>query len=385
MIAREQVVDSGHAEVAARQVSDVLAEAGLKPTDVDVVAVGVGPGPFTSVRVGVALAHGFALAVGVPVIGVCTLDVLAADAASDGETFGVAIDARRHEIYWAHYDPRGARILGPRVGQPSTVLGRVDTPRRWCGDGLDRFPGLVADRDLVRSEPTYPRAAGLIAVALRLIEAHGGADLVGVSAAAPPARLGEHGEDGSRTEVSATEPLPPWPLYLRRPDAQPPVARGPSRILRPMRWQDVAAAVPIEHALFRAEAWSEETFWSELARAPEERTYLAVETVGEVTAYGGMAWREGEAGPECDLQTIAVAAPAQRQGLGRELLRSLLAEARRRGCSRCFLEVRGDNPGAVALYRGVGFVEIALRSRYYADGCDALIMQLDLDPGESDG
>ena len=47
------------------------------------------------------------------------------------------------------------------------------------------------------------------------------------------------------------------------------------------------------------------------------------------------------------------------------LVQSLLAEARRRGASEVFLEVRADNPGAQQLYRTLGFEQIAVRPRYY--------------------
>ncbi|WP_083851570.1 tRNA (adenosine(37)-N6)-threonylcarbamoyltransferase complex dimerization subunit type 1 TsaB, partial [Sedimentibacter sp. B4] len=55
----------------------VLAEAGAKPAELSGIAVGVGPGPFTGLRVGVAAAVTMAEALGIPVRGVCSLDVVA--------------------------------------------------------------------------------------------------------------------------------------------------------------------------------------------------------------------------------------------------------------------------------------------------------------------
>ncbi|MEY4034995.1 MAG: hypothetical protein RLZZ311_172 [Actinomycetota bacterium] len=102
--------DHGHA--VAQLVADAL-KIGVTP---DQVVVGMGPGPFTGLRVGIAFAYSFALARGIKVIGVCSLDAI--DTGKSDYT--VAIDARRKEIYWAKYSG-GVRIGGPSVSAPSEV------------------------------------------------------------------------------------------------------------------------------------------------------------------------------------------------------------------------------------------------------------------------
>ena len=67
----------------------------------DQVVVGMGPGPFTGLRVGIAFAHSFALARGIPVRGVCSLDAIAAQIQESD--FIITVDARRKEVYWARY------------------------------------------------------------------------------------------------------------------------------------------------------------------------------------------------------------------------------------------------------------------------------------------
>ena len=71
-------------------------------------------------RVGIVTARVLAFALGLPLHGVCSLDVLAAQHAaapygSEGSVaqFLVATDARRKEVYWAHYDGAGHRLAGP--------------------------------------------------------------------------------------------------------------------------------------------------------------------------------------------------------------------------------------------------------------------------------
>ena len=152
-----------HVELLAGTIRDALAEAGLAWNDVTHLAVGVGPGPFTGLRVGIATAQTLGLALGLPVTGVCSLDVVAlrrADetAGRDGEFLAV-LDARRHEVYWAHYDGSGLRLAGPFVGPPAEL---PDLP--VVGPGVAAHPELVVARGEVVDD--CPLDAGLLAASL---------------------------------------------------------------------------------------------------------------------------------------------------------------------------------------------------------------------------
>jgi ribosomal-protein-alanine N-acetyltransferase len=128
----------------------------------------------------------------------------------------------------------------------------------------------------------------------------------------------------------------------------------------------------VDRDLFGLDAWSEETFWSELAGIPERRWYrVACGAPDTVLGYAGL----GLSPPTADVQTIAVRADEQGRGWGGLLLDALLGEADRRGCHEVLLEVRADNVAAQALYTPRGFTTIATRPRYYSDGTDALILR----------
>src|SRR5919199_719175 len=73
-----------HGEVLAVAIQTVLNKAGAAMPDIRQVAVGVGPGPYTGLRVGVVTGRALSDALTVPVVGVCTLDVLAHAAALPG-------------------------------------------------------------------------------------------------------------------------------------------------------------------------------------------------------------------------------------------------------------------------------------------------------------
>ncbi len=186
VVASAAIADTrAHAEQLMLLVQRVLADAGRTVSDLTEVVVGIGPGPFTGLRVGVAAGHTLAAALGLPVRGVCSLDVVAAEWVRRGdapEEFLIASDARRKEVYWARYDSTGRRLDGPQVSAPSTLpalpLG---------GPGAHLVSATVAGPDAID--------AGLLA-ALNL----------------PDAGL--------------------EPLYLRRPDAEVPT-RVKSTLLQP--------------------------------------------------------------------------------------------------------------------------------------------------------
>ncbi|WP_337060268.1 ribosomal protein S18-alanine N-acetyltransferase [Kineococcus sp. G2] len=148
------------------------------------------------------------------------------------------------------------------------------------------------------------------------------------------------------------------------------VALAPGVVLGPARWWHLADVQRLEADLFGPTAWSVETFWGELA-APG-RTYLVALEGEGVVGYAGLAL----SGADADVQTIGVARSAQGRGLGRALLRALLAAARAGGATHVLLEVRADNEPAQALYRSEGFEQIARRARYYQPGgVDALVLR----------
>jgi len=171
VLASAQAGDTrSHAELLATTIQAVVGEAGVGLDEVTRIGVGVGPGPFTGLRVGIATARVLGEALGVPVTGVCGLDVVAGYVPSVRGPFLVIADARRQEVYWAQYDASGLRVAGPSVGAPASLpampgfgpgvavypdLARggepVDVDAGWLAAHLDMLPD-------VGLEPLYLRA-----------------------------------------------------------------------------------------------------------------------------------------------------------------------------------------------------------------------------------
>lgn len=97
---RQQDATRGHAALLPVMADQVLGEASLRATELDLLAVTVGPGSFTGIRAALALAHGIALAADVPVVGVTVGEVLG-DALPHlgGRELWSAIDSRRGHIF----------------------------------------------------------------------------------------------------------------------------------------------------------------------------------------------------------------------------------------------------------------------------------------------
>jgi tRNA threonylcarbamoyl adenosine modification protein YeaZ len=156
-----------HGEQLAPLIEQVLAETGLVRQDLTAIAVGVGPGPFTGLRVGLVTARTLAFVLEIPVYGVCSLDVVAVEAALGddpvGTDFVVATDARRKEVFVASYDDQGRRLDGPEVVRPADAATEVPV----AGEG----PVLYPDAFTHGRAPVLPSAGWLArAVAEELAE-----------------------------------------------------------------------------------------------------------------------------------------------------------------------------------------------------------------------
>lgn len=114
--AEETEIGMGHAEVLMAQIDALLIKANIKRQDLSQIVCSIGPGSFTGVRVGLSAAKALAQALGVPLVGVTTLESLALDAAKlTGQPFTVALDARRCQLYVQDFAADGSALSAPRL------------------------------------------------------------------------------------------------------------------------------------------------------------------------------------------------------------------------------------------------------------------------------
>jgi len=150
--------------------------------------------------------------------------------------------------------------------------------------------------------------------------------------------------------------------------------------LRPMRIADLDVLMPFEQQMFGPEAWSRQGYLDELADT-ELRHYIVAETDAEKAAETGERRLLGTAGlltigETAQILTVGVLPAARRRGIGRLLVRELMAEAARRRATEVLLEVREDNSAARQLYASEGFTVLGRRRGYYEQGrVDAITMR----------
>ena len=193
---RSEPMSKGHSERVAGFARDAVAETAFSA--VDRIGVTVGPGSFTGLRVGLAFAQGLGAALDRPVVGVSSLDALAASAGPG--PVAALIDARRGQVY-----------------------------ARFVENGIASGPDEALSLDLAAAQIGFmPSGARLIGSGAALF-AEAFPDLIALPLAGPDpealARL---------TAAADPATAPPRPLYLRAPDAVPPTRLpGQARPARP--------------------------------------------------------------------------------------------------------------------------------------------------------
>lgn len=131
----------------APMVEDLLKRNGIGVKDCAAVAVSSGPGSYTGLRVGVSLAKGLCFGAGIPLIGIGTLDLLAAqgimhDTKAAADYIVPMIDARRMEVYQAVYMRDGSRTgdIEPLILDGDSYSGLLEKGKvLFCGNGCEKF------------------------------------------------------------------------------------------------------------------------------------------------------------------------------------------------------------------------------------------------------
>jgi tRNA threonylcarbamoyladenosine biosynthesis protein TsaB len=198
-----------HGELLAPAIAEVCRLAGTPLAAVAGVAVDVGPGLFTGLRVGVATAQALVSALGVPGLGLTSVEILAAAHGHQQRPVVAVVDARRSEVFWASFRPGPT---GPVQAAPAAVataeavasaVGAMGQSALVVGDGAVRYRGAFASLpgvEVAGAEDAHPSAA--VAARLALPRLTGG--------------------DGAGAGAGPIEPL-----YLRAPDVRVGWARRP--------------------------------------------------------------------------------------------------------------------------------------------------------------
>lgn len=179
IVERFELAPKEHTQLILPMIDSLMAEAGLKPTDLDSLAFGRGPGSFTGVRIATGIIHGIAFGADLPIVPISTLAAIAQDffdkntqiqgEISSSNLAFTAMDARMGEIFWGVYqrDQQGfAELIGREAVTPAELVEFPQLTGTGVGSGwgvykdtlMSRLAGLVS-----RCDCDYLPRAGAIA------------------------------------------------------------------------------------------------------------------------------------------------------------------------------------------------------------------------------
>ncbi len=192
----------GQAEALLPMAQGVLAQVGISFSALDAIVTTVGPGAFTGLRMGLSTARALGLALSCPVIGVTTLEVLAASFFDKNTLNGaaclcVAIETKRSDFYVQFFDSKEQPLSDPAALAAEDMrafISDVEGGVILIGDGAARFLSMVEDATAVTFIEGYDLPHPLVM-----------------------ARLG-----GERLSAADVEQYRPTPLYLRGADVSQP-------------------------------------------------------------------------------------------------------------------------------------------------------------------
>lgn len=170
----ERRAGARHSELALPLLESLLESCALSVKDLQAVAFGAGPGSFTGLRIACGLAQGIALARGLPVLGVSTLEAMAEECGA--QRVVACLDARMREVYYAALERQagawrevipvqciapaaaplpagdgwvgcgngfaahgqlGLKTVFPEVHPTAAAVARLAAPRLAAGEGVD--------------------------------------------------------------------------------------------------------------------------------------------------------------------------------------------------------------------------------------------------------
>jgi tRNA threonylcarbamoyladenosine biosynthesis protein TsaB len=156
----EKRVSNAHGESLLPMIDALFARVGWRPGEIARWAVGIGPGSFTGIRIGVATVKGIQLATGAELVGVTSLDAIAAQAeASPGDVVIAVLDALRAELF--------VQATGPVCRAPALL--RRDAFEAWRAEVAREAAGarvvIVGEAEpFVTGAPPRARAVGKVAL-----------------------------------------------------------------------------------------------------------------------------------------------------------------------------------------------------------------------------
>ena len=340
-----------HSENLMPMIQQAFKQSNLSLQDIDLLACDKGPGSFTGIRIGIATVKAFQDSLGIPCVGVTSLEALAYSIKKEGLIASI-LDCKNDNCYFALYQLKNGNyeeIISPTAETITDALTLCQENSSsainltFVGDGSEKYKELIlANFENCVLAPSKNNSLNSYYVGL--------------------AGLAKEKEKKSEDIL---------PLYLKKPQAQRQLEENLKDIkIIPMTLEHLNQIANILVSDFD-DYWNYDILRNELKT--ENSKYLVAILNEEIVGFAGIKMMVDEA----DIMNIVVKKTFRNQGIGTLLLKKLMDLSRELNCISITLEVMEENYPAIHLYKALGFTQIGIRKNYYQDK-NALIMKAQL-------
>ena len=176
LISCKQLAEEGfnHAEKLHVFIEQVLREAGFSFKDLRAICVSKGPGSYTGLRIGVSAAKGLAYTLNIPLLSINTLEILARAIKIQEGTIVPMIDARRMEVFTAHFDEKYKMIKETyALVLENDSFDAVEGIIHFVGDGASKAKEIYTNERFVFHDAIiYPSSKEMVQVAYEKFKAN---------------------------------------------------------------------------------------------------------------------------------------------------------------------------------------------------------------------
>lgn len=331
-----------HSENLMPMIKQAFEQSNLNLKDMDLLVCDKGPGSFTGIRIGVATVKAFQDSLGIPCIGVSSLEALAYSVKKEGLIASI-LDCKNSNCYFGLYERKNGimtELIEPHAETIESALAIIktycidtfgDASITFVGDGSEVFQELINHEfdncTLANSENNLLNSYYL--------------GLAGF----------ENFQENKIEDV--------LPLYLKKPQAQRHLEEKLNDIaIVPMTLEDVKQIADILVSDFDA-FWNDNILRDELNA--KNSNYLVAKLNKQIVGFAGIKSMVNEA----DIMNIVVKKDFRNQGIGSLLLEKLISLAKELGLVSITLEVMEENYPAIHLYKNFGFKQTGFRKNYY--------------------
>ena len=174
-------IGPSHSEWLLPTIDWLLKGIGKDRNDIGGISVSKGPGSFTALRVGISTAKGLAFSLGVPMVGVSSLEVLALNLLYPSYTVCSLIDARKNQVYAALFRFSGRkfeRLTEDMLISPQELIDYISEETIFIGDGVTHYRDIIKDvlGELALLCPTnfnFPRASNCAKLGVSMFDGQG--------------------------------------------------------------------------------------------------------------------------------------------------------------------------------------------------------------------